>query len=459
MKSYLLIEKKGCYYLVSLRHKMVLNISKILFNLININEINKNQNNIFYLTQKKIPEKILIKEFQNQLKKYNILKENRFFEPFPLPLFQCEVLPHQIKAKSIKNDVQLVFESTFLCNLSCTYCCYGKYYTLPARKNKKMDFEIAKKAIDYVINWRKEQSNLFSIGFYGGEALLSIEFIQSVVNYCESIKAQNDISFLYDITTNGVLLDKYFEYLVENNFKIAISLDGNQFNNSFRVFENLNESYPIVFKNISLIREKYPDFYKKNVSFQTVRHKRNRGFNLDKYFEETFQKKTLISDVRFEDLKSSNKDDFYKIIADNTTSFTNNPLYKIRKFFDFFYSTPFFWVENESVNIKRPSDTCLPFQAKVFITTDGEILPCEQIGSEYNFGIIDESGVHLDFEKLAKKYTKYFKKLVKSCSTCYKHSYCSECVFKTGINNPKYSKCTEYIGIYNLKKIFTKIIH
>ena len=51
-----------------------------------------------------------------------------------------------------------------------------------------MDLDIAIKAIEYVINWRKEKSNLFNIWFYGGESLLRFDLIKKIVIYCNSIK-------------------------------------------------------------------------------------------------------------------------------------------------------------------------------------------------------------------------------------------------------------------------------
>lgn len=63
-----------------------------------------------------------------------------------------------------------------------------------------MDLDIAIKAIEYVINWRKEKSNLFNIWFYGGESLLRFDLIKKIVIYCNSIKKTNNIDFIYDIT-------------------------------------------------------------------------------------------------------------------------------------------------------------------------------------------------------------------------------------------------------------------
>ena len=71
MKSFLLIKKNGSYYLVSLRYKMILNISKILYYIIDTIE-QKKQKNVFSLIQSEFSMKISKRDFQNQNKKYHL---------------------------------------------------------------------------------------------------------------------------------------------------------------------------------------------------------------------------------------------------------------------------------------------------------------------------------------------------------------------------------------------------
>jgi hypothetical protein len=66
MKSFLLVEKNENYYLVSFRHKMILNIPNILYHIIQIVEIEKKQQNIFRLIQESDSLKIS--------RKYRLLK-------------------------------------------------------------------------------------------------------------------------------------------------------------------------------------------------------------------------------------------------------------------------------------------------------------------------------------------------------------------------------------------------
>jgi uncharacterized protein len=458
MQSFLLIENNEDYYLVSFRHKMVLNVSEVLYHIIDLVEIKQKQQDIFRLIQKDVRTEVSRKDFQIQFKKYRLLQENLYFEPFPKPRFNCTVTAKEIEGKWKEREVHLLLEPTFACNLSCSYCCYGKYYEAASREDKIMKPDIAIKAIDFVVNRCRGAVTLFYISFYGGEALLNFSLIQKVVRYCDQLANELKLTFQYTITTNGVLLDRYMDYLVQHKFKIGISIDGDQYNDSFRVFHDLQESYPLVVKNITRLKEEYPDFYAKYVNFQTVRHNRNKDVELEKYFQETFQKTTTVSDVMQENLCDSYKDEFYQVIADRNLPAFSNPLYKVRAYYNYVYTTPFFWVDYDPDPNRKPSSTCLPFQVKLFVTSDGEILPCEQIGSGYNFARMDQSDVYMDFEKLAKRYTGYFKKIEKNCCTCYRHRDCMECMFTAGITKPEYEQCPEYLGINELNQTFTDMI-
>ena len=87
-------------------------------------------------------------------------------------------------------------------------------------------------------------------------------------------------NFIFTMTTNGVLLDKYMDYIVENNIHFSVSLDGNKSNNSYRIFHNQKPSFDIVFKNLKLFQQKHPDYFEKHVRFLSVLHKKNSIFEI-----------------------------------------------------------------------------------------------------------------------------------------------------------------------------------
>lgn len=117
-------------------------------------------------------------------------------------------------------------------------------------------------------------NNEIGISFYGGEPLIAIDLIKEIILYIESLNIKS-LSFSYYMTTNSYLLDKYMSFLVEKQFHLLLSLDGNKVSNSYRVTKRNNSSFEKVYENICLLNKKYPEFFKTNVEFNSVLHNRN----------------------------------------------------------------------------------------------------------------------------------------------------------------------------------------
>ena len=168
--------------------------------------------------------------------------------------------------KSLINLSQLVFEVTDDCNLSCVYCAFGELYCDYDRREKKyLRLPDVKRLIDYLSElWQNSVTEASVpetyIGFYGGEPLLNMPFIREVIDYLDSLHLNRQ--FKYSITTNAVLLDRYMSYLVEKNFSMLISLDGDEYANSYRVNKAGDNPFQAVLKNIHKLKENYPEFYK-----------------------------------------------------------------------------------------------------------------------------------------------------------------------------------------------------
>ena len=81
----------------------------------------------------------------------------------------------------------ITFQVTEDCNLKCSYC----YQT--NKTHHKMNFETAKKFIDYIFKnknnpnffYNEENTLGFIIDFIGGEPFLEIDLIEQIVNYWE----------------------------------------------------------------------------------------------------------------------------------------------------------------------------------------------------------------------------------------------------------------------------------
>lgn len=204
------------------------------------------------------------------------------------------VLHNLIKLK------HLVFEVTDACNLRCKYCAYAEMYEgYDQRNNINMPFHKAKLVIDYLqklweINRYQDMEKLLTISFYGGEPLLNMELIKLIIAYTERLPQTGRI-FKYSMTTNAMLLDKYMDYLVEKDFNLLISLDGDETGQSYRTDNAGNNTFQRVFKNIILLKEKYPSFWENNVNFNAVQHNRNGLERTYEFYKDYIGKTPIIS--------------------------------------------------------------------------------------------------------------------------------------------------------------------
>jgi uncharacterized protein len=95
----------------------------------------------------------------------------------------------------------------------------------------------------------------------------------------------------------------------------------------------------------------------------------------------------------------------------------------------------------------------------IFLTTKGDILPCERISHQNKLGIVDQQGVNLDFDKIANRFNNYFIKIQETCDKCVYQSKCSQCILQTDIMNNNFNceKFTTY-SENNIADFFSKHI-
>ena len=153
-----------------------------------------------------------------------------------------------VKNKKSLNATALTLMISQECNLRCKYC-YGKDGEY---SNKgKMDFSIAKKAIDYFIS--KAPSDKLNICFFGGEPLLNFELIKEVVDYVRQIEKMTDKKFTFCMTTNATLINQEIRtFIKKNRISITVSIDGTKdMNDANRFYANKHGIYDDIKKNTS----------------------------------------------------------------------------------------------------------------------------------------------------------------------------------------------------------------
>ena len=113
-------------------------------------------------------------EYSSVIKKY---QEQGMFVPNVVEKIEhpgSKVMEHYMNTR-LK---QLILQCTAQCNLRCSYCAYsGIYNSNRSHTNQRMNFETAKKAIDFYLanSWATADA---VITFYGGEPLLELELVR-----------------------------------------------------------------------------------------------------------------------------------------------------------------------------------------------------------------------------------------------------------------------------------------
>jgi uncharacterized protein len=351
---------------------------------------------------------------------------------------------------SILNLEQLVFEVTDACNLHCKYCGYGELYEgYDDRENKNLPFRKAKLIIDYLHGiWAEEycdgMSSPLTIGFYGGEPLLNIALIKEVIGYLESLPFVGK-TYFFGMTTNGMLIDRYVDYLVEKRFQLMISLDGNRENHSYRVDHSGKNSFDKVLTNIELLRSEYPEYYDRYVRFNSVLHNRNSVESVYDFINGYLGKSPYINGLSSDGIRRDKWEEFNKTYRNPQTSFNeavndsveklymSNPKGKNLAEYIYYNSGNVFMNYSAllcKVNIGRhKTGTCVPLTKKMYITVNGKILQCEKISHDYALGYITDDVVVLDCSAVADRQNKYSQQLLHLCPKCALFKRCSQCIY------------------------------
>lgn len=265
-----------------------------------------------------------------------------------------------------------------------------------------------KKAVDIYLNYynKGKKYNLFRdpvFGFYGGEPLLNFGLIKKIVNY---IKTIYEGEIILNITTNGSLLTPDIsDWLMDNNFSIVVSLDGNEEeHNRKRVYDNNNKTFDDVFNNITyLLNKNYESVYINSVFDWKTNFK-----NCDEFFKKAGLKVANVSEVNQISTKDyynqfnefdyilfneyfSNLEKEYKITLKNQGSY----LFELIE-----YPLVSTVLNSNIINVQRNfyrfTGACIPGE-KLFVNSDGEFFICERIPEIKSIGNVIEG---IDFKAI-----------------------------------------------------------
>jgi uncharacterized protein len=393
---------------------------------------------------------------------------------------ETELLDERLLNEDIDQGIistsTIIFETTKKCNLSCKYCSCGQLYCNINQNNKgDLDVNSAIILIDYVLNKKSLLSfkKELAISFYGGEPLLNFHFIKGIVNYVNAL--MTEVQFKFVIITNGILLNEYMDYLVEKNFTIIISMDGDKKNNDYRVFKDGQSSFKVIYSNIKKLQKDYPDFFNSNIIFKSVLHNKNSVTDIIRFFKESFDKTSEITPLKTNCIKPEKRHEFEEMFVsyEDSVEQSDNILFLeenassdlpnsksifscIRNYNSFVFSDYIDLIYYKPQK-KTPTNTCLPFSKRIFLTVEGRLLPCEKIDYKYSFGKVENNHVKIDYEKLSSFYNDVFDRIRINCYKCSRQNKCPQCFFQLNLDNHEI-ECNGFINSLNFKEKIKKQI-
>jgi len=358
------------------------------------------------------------------------------------------------------NDISdITIELTENCNLNCYYCTHGLLYSDKKRNKGDISFDKIRRLFVFLKNegaFSSLQIRVINIGFYGGEPLVAFDLIKKTVQYIKDNFESKTIKFRFGFTTNGILLKKYIDFLVQNNFQISVSLDGSKRHNQYRVDFNNKNSSKIIEKNLLWIRNKYPDFYEK-INIMTVLHDKNPRNEVDNYMKNILNKNPNYSSITTIDTNPTKQKEIQEIaINQYIHNSKKNPIDRdtivelnTHRNNNYFRNYEMLIKKNEEIRkVKCSTGTCMPFSKRLYLTVDGKIYPCERVSENDYLGEITNNHINLNLYTISNFYNDIYSSLWKShCQNCYNIISCNKCIFYLeGSNIRNKPECREFLS-------------
>jgi uncharacterized protein len=429
-----------------------------------------NRNTVFSVTDEQYAALSELERGNNTIENIQVL---RYFQTkgYCLDVVIKEIQNYDgeiVTAHLSKNIKQIILQVTQRCNLRCDYCAYSGKYANRSHSPKSMDFETAKKALDFILERSADRKEIV-IGFYGGEPLLELPLIKRCVDY---IKTQaTDRKVMYTITTNGTLLTpEVYEYLQDNNFNITISLDGpKQVHDLSRKFPNGNGSYDVIMEKIKTLQEKYDDVLDK-IMVNAVINPDVDDNSAEAYFKSGdllpfyMYTSSFINELYSEHkinynaaLMLSYRHEICKALLNALGKLNEeyisplliNSIGEYKAEYKRFMKIP------KLPTICHPGGPCVAGSMRLFVNTDGKLFPCERVSENSKLMNIGDLDNGFDYEKV-KVIMNPAKGVAEHCKKCWAIMHCGMCAAQsddlTGLSNKlRLSKCGKFKSNYENK--------
>lgn len=335
---------------------------------------------------------------------------------------------------------QMILNITENCNLRCKYCVYsGSYENFRVHNENSMPMSVAQSAVDWYLAHAGREK--YALGFYGGEPLLAFPQIRDVVAYARSI-AGDKISF--SLTTNAILLNQEIcDYLIKENFKITISLDGPQdIHDRYRVDRLGQGTFSRVWKAIDLLYRTNQEFFYSNVLFNAVVAPPVEMLKIHQFIEDNlklfkgdrflayplnsqpsrFTKEIIPTDERRDSLVQSRR--LHALYKKNLAETAQSP----EGLLSAIYNRDFVFIHKRPMTVMSKNTAshgqCIPGARKCFVNTEGTLYMCEKINNARPIGSVFTGLDKAAITSFLSEYNAFFRE---PCQKCWAVRLCLKC--------------------------------